>query len=833
MNLKFITRLSALLSASFLVLVTQCSAGQNLEEMRARMQNMPNKGKITGTIIDAQSRQPVEYATVAFYRRDTLLVGGTTTNSKGEFSFDLKFYGKFKVKADFMGYDTYTTIVEISEAAPDNKMSVISLQAKAKEIGEVEITGEKSQVQLSLDKKVYNVEKDLTTAGGTAAEVLQNVPSVTVDNDGAVSLRGNSNVKILVDGKPSGLTGISRANILEMIPASTIESIEVITNPSAKYESEGMAGIINIVLKKQKEKGLNGLISLNAGTGNKYSGSLNLNYNTGKVNFFGGYDGRYNEMTMTSKTHRETYYLDSTSYLDQQQVRERTHLSHNFRLGSDFNLNEKNSMTLSGLYRIGTQDGNSTVAYNYKSTEKILTSYYERSSENEDDDWSADLNLNYKRTLKNRNHYLTADAIYSTSSEDEFSTIAQQYFTVPNLQPSGMPTLQRNFEDRTQDNLTLQTDYVQPIRENTKIEAGYRANLRTVGADYLFEDFVDSTLAWTNNVNISNNLDYNEQTHAAYGIYTGVFKKFGYSGGLRLEQTYTDITLKTSNESYKNEYLDFFPSLSINRELKKNHKLQVTYSRRVNRPSYRSLNPFTDYTDPLNLRKGNPFLRPEYTDSYEFAHIKYFTKTSLNTTLYYRYTTDVIRRFRVLRPDGVSVLTNENLASAVNYGAEIAFAGQVNKKIRLNSSFNVFRNISDAQNLGEGLKTDTWSWFGRVGGSVSLPWTVEMQLMANYRGPMESPTGRMNEMFFTDVSFKRDVLKKQGTVTLRFSDPFDTQKFSYENSASNYLIKGEFKRESQNIYLGFSYKFNNYKARERERRRMQENNSDDGGMDMF
>ena len=799
---------------------------QDFQRLLERYDQLPVKGKITGKVVDSETGQPLEYATVALFVKDTVLLTGTTTNPAGEFELEVKIYTTYSLRTDFIGYkQKWTRNVNITENKPEIKVENILLETAALDIGEVEITAEKSQVQLSLDKKVYNVEKDIATQGGSAAEVLQNVPSVTVDMDGAVSLRGSGNVRILVDGKPSGLTGISRADILQQIPASTIESIEVITNPSARYDSESMSGIINIILKKQKQPGLNGLVSITAGTGNRYNGSVNLNANKGIANIFGGYDVRYNERKISGDQNRFTQFGDSIAFMDQERTGIRNTLSHSFRAGSDINLNTKNSITVSGLYRFSDQTGSNNIDFYTYNENRSLIDYYQRLSEDTEDEWNYDLNFSYRRTYDNKKKSFTTDIVYSEGEELDGEKITEQPYDISAFQPLGDALQETTSDLQKQKNLSAQVDYVHPFGKESKLEMGAKTNWRLIDADfdrYVEDPFLEILIL---DPNATNEFIYDDQVHAAYISYGNKIGKWGYMAGLRAEQTFTFINLKNNDPQIENDYLDFFPSVFLSREFSKKQTVQLSYSRRINRPRYRALIPSADFSDPLNLRTGNPFLKPEYTDAFELGYMRYIKNVTVNSTVYYRRTNDVITRFRTLRPDGVSVLSFENLAVSDNYGAELVFAGQLLKWLRINASGNIFWNETKGPNLGQELSSNFVGYFGRLGLNIALPYKIDMQVMSNYRGPMESPTGRMLDMFFMDAGFQKNILKNQGTVTLRISDPFDTGKFRYENFGPGFKINGSFNRNQQAVFLGFTYRINNYKQ-EREKRR-----GDSGQMD--
>lgn len=785
--------------------------------------NLQDKGKISGKVIDSELKIPVEYATIVLYRAaDSGMVNGMATNAKGEFSFAVPEYGKYNLKIEFIGYKTrHFQDIEISAKNSGVNIGTVSLEPSLKNVGQVEVQGERGQMQLALDKKVFNVEKDLSSTGGSATQVLQNVPSVTVDMDGVVSLRGSSNVRILVDGKPSSITGSSRAAILEQIPASSIESIEVITNPSAKYDAEGMSGIINIVLKKQKKSGLNGLFSLNAGTRNKYTGSANLNYGTGKFNFFGGYDARYDESGMNGEFNRFGLENGDTIYtLKQTTTGLFTGLSHNIRLGADFSINSNNALTVSGSYRKGDRNNNSEILYRQFDSLDNPASVFRRFNETDDSDQAFDYNLNYKRSFEKKGQSLSADVIYSESDENSEGDNTQRIYNLDDTPSSDTPVLQKTLTKNAQKNLSAQADYVHPFNEKSKLETGWKSSLREADADLQFLTYSDSAGDYEDAEGLSNHFIYKEQIHAGYASYSNGFGKFSYQAGIRVEHTETDPRLINTNEHYPTAYTSFFPSVFLARDLPKNNRLQVSYSRRINRPSFHMLNPFSDYSDPLNIRVGNPFLRPEMIDAYEIGHMKYWDKASFNSTVYYRVVNDVFRRVIRVDDENVSTLRFENLDKAQMYGVEGVFNSPLLSWWRINTSVNVFHIFTEGGDLGN---SNNISYNGRLSSNMTIWKSTDLQVMGNYRGPFSTPQARIKSMYFVDLGFKKDILKNKASVTLRVSDVFNTQRFRIKTDGPNFDINGFFKRESQNVYVGFTYKLNNYKIRERKRSGGEEN----------
>jgi len=795
-----------------LVLVTSLTSAQSRQGHEGRGPGQA-KGTISGKITDDSNGSPLEYTTVALYSfKDSSLITGTITDETGAFKMEAS-YGRYFLKLEFLSYKPKTiTNIIVSGKKPEADIGTLGLQLSSEMLKEIEVSAEKGQVQVGLDKKVFNVAKDLSSIGGTAQDALQNIPSVDVDMDGSVSLRGSSNVRILIDGKPSGLTGISSADALEQIPANTIESIEVITNPSVKYDAEGMAGIINIILKKNKKKGLNGLLTLTAGWPQNHTGTLNLNYGTPKVNLFGSYSVRYRERPGLSISHRETTLNDTITYLDQDGQFVRTRFTHTGRVGLDLMPDNKNTITASLMVRSTTGKNTRETEYQYSDFNRILTSVDNRSSLQNRTDLNLDYSLNYRKRFKKKRQLFTAAAQYSTGYEENDENITQQAYTLEFTSDGSMPLLQRSFSKESQNTLLLQADYTHPIAKG-KLETGYKSIIKNIDKDYDLEEYNDSTSNWDYLTGLSNQFLYDEQVHAGYAMFSSKVKKFSYQLGLRAEQTYVTSRLVETNEEFKKNYLNFFPSIHLSQELKGDNKLQLSYSRRIRRPRFWTLNPFWSFSDPLNWWVGNPDLNPELTHSFEFGNMKYWQKSTVTASIYYRHTDGVIQRIRTLDSTGVSITKPQNLSSQESFGLEVTYSITPFKWWRFNGSFNYFRRIIDGGNIGEGYATDFYSWTGRINNNLTLWKKINLQVMFNYRAPRETTQGKRREMYFMDIGLKKDIMSKKGNISFRVSDVFNSRKYVTDTYGDNYYINSTYKHGIRTYYLSFTYKINKYKPK--------------------
>ncbi|MBL7129298.1 MAG: TonB-dependent receptor, partial [Ignavibacteria bacterium] len=582
-------------------------------------------GSVKGYVIDNEANEPIESAAVSLYsNKDSSLVKGMETDNKGEFILTDVPFGSYYLEVNMVGYNT--AIVKGLMLNPNNKeinLETITLKSGITETEEILVEGEKSFIEFHPDKRVFNVGQELTTKTGTATDVLSEIPSVTVDSDGNVSLRGSENVKILIDGRPFGLDGSNRSEILKQIPASEIESIELITNPSAKYNPEGTSGIINIVLKKNKEQGYNGNLSLNLGTGDKYTGSANINLKNSRFNLFANYNYRLRNSDRSSSHFRENFSNNSISFTEQVETGNSRRNSHLLKAGLEYSINDKNTIGISSVYsdRSRKRFENSETK-ELDSFNNIVTQYL-RNNDEDEDGYHLDFSLTYASKFKKPKQLLTGEVSYSRSSENE-NLISRQTDIVPT---NTTPEKDNDYEKDITNDINIQLDYVHPFSKDSKLETGFRSIFRNSDNDFRTEYYDYIQNKFITDTNRTNQFIYSELINAFYGSYTGSISNFGYQLGIRLEHTNTDGELVTTNEAFNDNYLSVFPRASISHKLGTSQELQVSYSRRINRPRLRFLNPFPNSSDPLNIRKGNPQLKPEFIDSYELSYLHYFNSS--------------------------------------------------------------------------------------------------------------------------------------------------------------------------------------------------------------
>lgn len=794
--------------------------------------NAPEIGVVYGRVLDDATGDAMEFVTVSLeHLRDSSAVYGTITDRKGYFKVEKIKVGPYRVRFNYMGYaeQTVPQLRLSPRESVEADLGDIRMQSSISELGVAEVVEEKRFMEVQMDKKVYNVAENITTTGGSANEVLENIPSVEVDIDGQISLRGSSNVTVLIDGKPSGLTGGDRDALLDQIPANLIDQVEVITNPSAKYDPDGMAGIINIVLKKNKLEGFYGNTQLTLGTGDNYDGSVGLNWRNSKVNVSTSYSFRYNDRFSRSTTFRDNRLETDTNRLDQMANGDRIGTSHTARIGADWSLTPSRTLSLSGTAGFRDQDNNELVEFNIFEPDAGLVENYNRRTASINDRFNYDLNLGYREEFGSREHFFKADAFYSRFSGLSDSEFGQQFFDPDGLQLDSIIPLELTTNDNFTNVWTFQADYERPLEHEGRFEAGVKSILRDMGTDFFagFQEQDGTVLPDSGRIN---DFEYEEDIHSAYATWGRKFGDWGVQTGGRLEQAFTTSRLITTGETFENDYLSFFPSANLSYDLADDHILQLSYSRRINRPRTRQLNPFPNFNDPLNLRRGNPFLLPEYTNSYELGWTKYIKRNTLNASVYYRDVSNVIRRIKTVDNEGVSTTTYENIAGAETWGLELIASWRIGQGFNVNASANFFRTVSDGSNIESDLNADAFGWSSRVRASYKWGNNWEAQVSGFYRAPMEILQGEFSGFFFGDVAVQKRIWDGKGTIGLRLRDALDTREFEFTTFGPTFYQEGYRKRESQNLYLSFSYRFGKLEERSGRRGRGSSGfGGDDGG----
>lgn len=766
---------------------------------------------IMGKVVDSDTDAPLDYATISLFKTaDKSLVDGNITDEKGAFKLEVK-PGNYYATIEFLAYQKQTIEnISVKRGAGNVNLGIISLSPEAAALEEVLVTAEKSEMVMALDKKVFNVGKDLASRGGSAADLLDNVPSVAVDIDGNVSLRGNESVRILVNGKPSSL--VNSANGLRSLQASMIERIELITNPSARYEGEGTAGILNIILKKEQEKGFNGSFDLTAGVPSTYGVALNLNYRTKKLNFFTNYGIRYRRGPGISTLYQEVSRNDSTFITKQESDRDRGGLSNNFRFGADYFFNSKNTLTTAFSYRISDDNNSATTTYEdfiFNLDNPVGVTI--RTDDEREDESKLEYSLTYRKTFDEKDRKLTIDLRYQDEEEEEGSDLENRFFNAE-LSPNGIPNLfQQSNNKESSNQLIIQVDYVHPFSKDHKFEAGLRSSFRNIDNDYLVEELTDGE--WLPLEGLSNNFQYDENIAAAYLQYGNKINKFSYLVGFRMEYSDVSTKLLQTNKLNERDYFTPIPTLHLSYDLPQNNAVQLSYSRRLRRPRFWDLNPFFTFSDNRNYWSGNPDLDPEFTNSFELGHIKYWDKGSLSSSAYYRHTTGKIERIRTVNEEGNSITQPMNLSTEDAYGFEFTASYNPAKWWRINGDFNFYRAITDGTNLGQSFESDFYTWSARGSSKFTIKKKTDIQLTYRYRAPQQTTQGSRKAMYNVDIAASRDILKDKGTLSLSVRDVFNSRRWRYIYEGENFFTEGDSQWRARSVVLTFNYRLNQKKKR--------------------
>jgi outer membrane receptor protein involved in Fe transport len=773
--------------------------------------NMPPEGIITGQVMDKQLNQPMEYANLVLYsKRDSSIVTGTVTDEFGKFRLEKVPFGKFYMLANFIGYNKTTlSDIMISPKVKSLDLGIIYLDPAYTSLEGIEITADKERIEYKIDKKIVNVSQDLMASGSSAIAVLENVPSVNVDIEGNVSLRGTSNFTVLIDGRPSVLTG---SDALQQIPASSIDHIEIITNPSAKYDPDGTGGIINVIMKKQKSPGISGIANLSIGTKNKYRGDILLNYRTKNFNLFGGLDGNYNQFGMKGETNYETYFDDSISYRDSEMNGKMLRMGYGIKAGIDYYVNENSTLTFSGKYGGYGFDRDGTSSRHIY-TDPVGFDEYSQSNTIMDRGGNYyDLNMNYVVKFDNKGHQLEALAFYSNRTGNDTEE-QKDYLTDPywNINYDSLPASIRTTEDEVSDDIRLKLDYTKPIGKEGKIEAGYQSRMEFENEKFLFQDYNYPSGEWIDNDLYTSEADFIDNIHAAYGIFSNTWKTLGYQLGIRGEYTDRMIDNEASPEVYTLNRFDFFPSAHASKQFKNDHQLTASYSRRIERPDGRQLDPFPQYMDPYNIRVGNPELEPEYINSMELNYQKRIKSSFVSAEGYYRINTNKITNIKILQDDGIFLHTFQNLNKDYSLGTELMGNVDIAKWFNVNASINIFdyRLVGNVE--GEDVDKNSTNWNGKLNITMKFKYDIRAQISGIYQGKTVTAQGTQEGYPMLNMAVKKDFFEKKFSATLSVRDLLMTAKRESTSSGSDFYSYDSFKRESPILTLDLSYTINNYK----------------------
>ena len=770
---------------------------------------------LTATVIDKNSEDTLPFTTLSLKNPDSqAIIGGAVSDENGLVRVESPL-SKVIIQIDYVGYETL--VIEKSNLSRKTTLGLIGLTPKENQLAGIDLVGRRSDVEIRLDKLVYNVGQNLNAKGTNVADVLDNIPSLSLDIDGNLELRGNTNVRILIDGKPSGLVGLNGIDALADLPAESIERVEVITAPSARYQAEGSTGIVNIILAKNTLKGLNGVFNVSAGKFDSYSTSASLNYKTGKFNLFT--NSGFRDNTDMGSAFQDNNYTNNVNYDQFVESRsfDRRRQGTNVNLGFDFNPTEKTKITLSYVFNERNGDDQTLNDQNHFLANSSVTKSI-RSEIKEDFDLNKQLSLSLTHKFNESGHKLDVVLQRERNIEDEFADLQTQQLIPNNL----LSLLEENNTEEEQKQFLAQLDYVYPIDKNTQFEAGYRTTNENQDTGFIVqqEDLSGTMIV---NENLTNYLDFKQEVHALYAQFGKKWGAFSLLSGLRYEHTSMTVLQKTTSEDGTSNFGDFFPTLNFGIEISQTANITIGYNRRISRPRSRSLNPFQSRSSETSFFQGNPYLKPSYSNGFDVGYLKQFKKFTLNSSVYFRRTEKPENRISIESGDFATVngeLTPVIKRFPINLGRRDQLGIEANSMIRWSStwrtniSFNLFRSIETGAYEELKFDNENESWSGNFRNNLTLFGNLSTQINVFFRGPSQSAFGSRKAFGGANIGLSKDLFNENATLNLNFSDVFNTQIYKWKTFTENTITSGEYQRRKPVYRLTFTYRFRQEKERQ-------------------
>lgn len=762
-----------------------------------------NDGTIMGKVQEVNSSATIEYVNVVLLNNtDGTVVTGTVTDEEGNFKLTNIQPKEYFLEFRFIGFSDKRLEVDLTRGNIIVDLGIITLEPTSVNLEDVVVEGQRTPVSYKIDKKVVDVSQMQTVVSGNAADILENVPSVTVDIEGNVSLRGSSNFTVLVDGRPSI---INEQDALQQIPATSIETIEIITNPSAKFDPEGSAGIINIIMKKNHNNGLSGIVNLNGGLKDKYGGDFIFDYKTETIKYNFGLD--YNRRFHPGDRRQENIFTidELTSFVNSDGNAERGRLSFGLRGGLELHLGDYDIVSFGGRYR--SRRSERTMFLNYAQwTDADPDQYFYNSrGERERSGTFYSLNGNYTHKFGLKDHEIYAELFFGHHNSDEYTLSAE---LENNIQFDGKETT----ESGPSDELGGKIDYTLPLSENSKFSFGSQGEIDISEENTGLTEFDPDQNKYIILPEYTNSTNYNRSELAIYSMYSNTIDNFGFQGGIRSEYTYQTVELLKEQMKFSIDRWDFFPSVHTSYKFDDGTQLMASYSRRIQRPRGWQLEPFVTWMDANNLRMGNPALKPELIDSYEMGVQTFFGETSLSGEVYYRFSNDKIERIHSAYDENVTLHTVENVGKDYSLGAEFMFVFDLWKFWNTNLIANIYNYKVEGSLSGVYFSRKSFNWNARLNNSINISKSTQLQFNARYNSPSVSSQGRWEGFFSSDFALRQDFLDKMLSVTVQVRDVFGTSKHEFTSESDGYYSYVYFNRESPMVLLNLRFNFNHYKT---------------------
>ena len=781
--------------------------------------NRPNgNGSVSGTVLDDYSGNAIEYANIVLYSlRDSSVVTGGITNKKGYFLIQEVPFGKYYMELNFIGYNKHSIEnIKVFPKRIDQNIGTVRLKPATEMLNEVEIEAEQSRIDYKLDRKVINVEKDLNAIGGTAVDVLENVPSVQTDIDGNVSIRGSGNFIVLIDGRPSPLQG---SEALQQIPSSSIKNIEIITNPSAKYDPDGVGGIINVILKKEKRNGINGLFTASYGSFNSGGGDFLVNIRSNKLNFFVGGDIKQRTNRGMGEFKQRTFGTD-TLMVDKETSGERARNGGKIRAGFDYYITDNDIITISGQYGengFGRIKSDTALTYWIRDDIEEDEYYYLNKSIFDIDGQYFAGDVNYMHKFMKKGHDIQTYLYYSKNTDTELNKYIETGYTDSLYNSFLLSDSTRTFENSDITNIRGKIDYTLPLFKEGKLETGYQIKYRLSDNEYQYQ-LGGISNQWTDSLELNNNYSFNRNIQSGYVIFSNLTGKFGYMIGVRSEYTNRVINQSPITENIDTIYnkLNFFPTLHMSYKLPWEMQLLASYSRRINRPRGHFLDPFPEVIDPYNIKQGNPMLEPEFTNAAEINIQKTFGKNFISFEAYYKQTDNKIERIKQVSETNPEILisTYENVGEDMSAGIEMMTNINLTKWWNVNLSGNTYYYAILSNMEGAVTDNNTISYGGRMNQTFRIKKTnTKIQLSGFAFGPSITSQGTSSGMLMANLAVKQEFLDNKLSITFNMRDIFNTANHEFIYDTPEFYSYNYFNRKSPTFNFTITYRLNDYKRR--------------------
>lgn len=764
-------------------------------------------GKMVGKIVEAPQNAGVSFATVALLAsKDSSLANGAVADENGVFTIANVTPGNYILRVTNMGYQTlYRPNISVATEANLLDLGTITLLPEARKLNEVIVKGEKTMIVDDIDKKIVNIGKDMLATSNNVSDLLEKVPAVSLDENGNPQVRGKGNVVVLIDGKPSNLYGSDLPTILQSFPANLIERIDVMTTPSAKYEGEGASGVIDIITKKTKIRGMNGGARLSIGNKNNNNASGNLSYKAGKFGLNASLSGQTRATTWERTLSRDNFVTETTSHLQQDGTGGNKGKNAFGRVGVNYDFNDKNSIEAGVNYSRDNNRNNSSILNETSLTPGVVSESFRRLNNSKSNGDNVNFNLDYRLKFAEKDHQLNFNSSYSLGGSD-----GESYFS----QESKIDSLirnQQNLRDNNRHSLFLNADYTWPITPKATLEAGVRSRTSSNDNINAFYNLDRETNSYVFDNNISNVFGYKDATYTGFMTFSQKTDLWGMRAGLRVTDYNQDINQISRNQEFNVHFLTLVPSLALTRKLGESSQVKLNYSRRVQRPEADWLNPYTDVSDPRNVRTGNPNLRPEFTHKAEMGYSNYEANGGWGPSLFMDYSNNAITQIRTIDEAGVSLTRYDNVGRELSYGFETDFSQKLfNDVLKINGSGRVFR--SEVVSALAQIDNRTWSYSGNLNAFITLPADFRASAYVNYEGPRAIAQGTRDGVFIANMGIRKDLLEKKATISFNVQDIFLSRNYKSQLSTDTYSQSSNWHQTNRLVNVTFQYRFGKISA---------------------